>query len=75
MEVIGIDQMSKQKRKSELLEVLDAIKQQIEQGEIQEFAAASIDSEGEVQIHVCVKDSVGAIGLYELGKNIFISQI
>lgn len=74
MEVIGIDQLSKTKRKNELLEVLDEMRKQIEEGVIQEFVAASIDDTGEIQLHACVKDSVGAVGLFEMGKYIFISQ-
>jgi hypothetical protein len=35
---------------------------------------ASIDKEGEVNIHASVKDLIGGVGLFEVGKNILISQ-
>jgi hypothetical protein len=46
-----------------------------QQGVITEFAACSIDNEGDAVIHVSSKDWLGAVGLFETGKHIFITQL
>ncbi len=74
MEVVNIKDRSKKKQKAGLLEVLDDLRSRIEEGDLEEFVVASMDSEGQVEIHVCVKDLVGGVGLYEIGKNILIQQ-
>lgn len=74
MEVINIGDRSKKKKQSDLLEVLDDIRKRVEEGHIEEFVVASMDRDGDVEIHVCVKDLVGGVGLYEIGKNILIQQ-
>lgn len=74
MEVVSIKDLSKKKQKTGLLEVLDDLRKRIEEGDLEEFVVASMDDEGEVEIHVCVKDLVGGVGLFEIGKNILIQQ-
>ncbi len=74
MEVVNIKDRSKKKQKAGLLEVLDDLRARIEDGDLEEFVVASMDGDGQVEIHVCVKDLVGGVGLYEIGKNILISQ-
>jgi len=74
MEVINIGDVTAKKRKENLLEVLDAFRHKVESGEIEEFVTASIDTEGIVQIHACVLDAIGGVGLLEIGKNILIAQ-
>ena len=74
MEVINIGDVTAKKRKENLLEVLDDFKRKVEAGEIEEFVTASIDTEGTVQIHACVLDAIGGVGLLEIGKNILIAQ-
>lgn len=74
MEVISINDRNQKKRKSDLLEVIEDVKKQIEAGEIEEFVMSSIDKEGEIQIHVCIKDMVGGVGLFEIGKTILFQQ-
>jgi hypothetical protein len=56
-----------------MLDVIDFIKKQIEIDNIKEFVACSIDSDGEVQIHVAAMDLPGSVGLFEIGKHILIS--
>ena len=68
MKVININERSATKHKEDLLQVLDELRRQIEEGEIEEFVAASSNAEGEVQIHVCSKDLLGSIGMFEVGK-------
>lgn len=74
MEVVSIKDLSKKKQKTGLLEVLEDLRKRIEEGDLEEFVVASMNGEGDVEIHVCVKDLVGGIGLYEVGKNILIQQ-
>lgn len=73
MKVVNINDATA-KRKAELLEIVEEIRKRIEAGTIQEFVAASIDDEGDVQIHACVKDIAGGVGMFEIGKHILISQ-
>lgn len=62
-------------RKAELLEVLEEIRKQIESGELQELVATSLTVDGTSQIHVsCVGFHTG-VGLFEIGKTLFISQV
>jgi hypothetical protein len=74
MQVISINEKQEDKRKEDMLEVLAEIKSQIEAGEITEFVAASLDSDGLGQIHVSTLDVPGAVGLFEIGKHLLISQ-
>ena len=74
MQVISINEKQEDKRKEDMLEVLDEIRAQIEAGEITEFVAARLDSEGLGQIHVSTLDVPGAVGLFEIGKHLLISQ-
>ncbi len=60
-------------RKS-MLDVIDNYRTMIENGSVEEFVISSMDVSGEVVITVCCKDMVGGVGLFEIGKNILISQ-
>ena len=61
-------------RRDEMLEVINYMKKQIESGQLKEFVAASLDEDGMAQIHVSTLDTPGAVGLFEIGKHILISQ-
>jgi len=74
MQVINVADLNQNKKKTELLEILDELRGRVESGEIDEFVAASLDREGEVQIHACIKDLVGGVGMFEMGKNILMQQ-
>jgi hypothetical protein len=74
MEVIHIGDREAAKRKAELLSIIDDLRERVEAGDIDEFVAASIDTEGDVQLHACVKDALGGVGALEIAKQIFISQ-
>ena len=74
MEVISISDKSEQRRKANMLEVIDEVRKRIEEGNMEEFVMASIDKEGEVNIHASAKDLIGGVGLFEIGKNILIQQ-
>jgi hypothetical protein len=74
MEVIDITERTESRRKQNMLDVIDEVRKRIEDGNMEEFVMASIDKEGEVNIHASVKDLIGGVGLFEVGKNILISQ-
>jgi len=75
MNVISIDPKDKEQRKlkADLLEILDDIREQIEQGNIVEFVAVSTCKDGEQQIHTMVSDLPTAVGLLEIGKHIALN--
>lgn len=50
------------------------MKKEVESGNIDEFVAASIGESGEIQIHAAVKDFIGGVGLFEIGKKIMIDS-
>lgn len=74
MQVVSITDKNNAKKKADLLEILDHLRSEIESGEVVEFVAASVDTEGDVQIHAASADFLGAVGLFEIGKQILISQ-
>jgi hypothetical protein len=57
-----------------MLEVINELKLAIERDEIKEFVAASVDTDGEIQIHAVVMDIPGAVGLFEIGKNLLMNS-
>jgi len=78
MEVVSInskrkEQIQEEEQKKAMLEVIDFIRQAIDQGVIKEFVACSIDDNGECQIHVATMDLPGSVGLFEIGKHILIT--
>jgi hypothetical protein len=76
MKVVSIEpkEKAKAKNKADLLEVLDEMRAQIEEGNIVEFVAVSICEDGECQIHAKVADLPSAVGLFEIGKHMIIQQ-
>jgi peroxiredoxin len=78
VEIVSINKVKKNKQEEEqkkaMLEIIEHLKTSIESGEIKEFVAASISDDGEAQIHVAAMDLPGAVGLFEIGKHILISQ-
>ncbi len=78
MEIVSInsrrkEQIQEEEQKKAMLEVIDFIKDSIEKGDIKEFVACSISSDGDCQIHVAAMDLPGSIGLFEIGKHLLIS--
>ena len=64
----------KENHKKDLKEVLDSFKEMVDDGSITEDVISSLNKEGEVVIHTCSRDLMGAIALYELGKLIVLQQ-
>jgi len=62
------------KRKSDIIDILDHMKQMVEDDQILEFTATSLDVNGDAQIHCYVGDVAAGIGLFEIGKNILMTQ-
>ncbi len=78
MEVVSInskrrEQLIEEEQKKAMLQVIDFMKSGIENGDIKEFVACSIDNDGDCQIHVAAMDLPGSIGLFEIGKHLLIS--
>ena len=76
MKVVNLNrELPKEKRKKDLLEIIDSFRQRIVDEEVDEFVIASMDpNDGEVVITVCCQDFVGAVGLFEIGKNILFQS-
>jgi hypothetical protein len=74
MKVVSIDPKSKkdEERKESMLEVLEEIRKQIEEGRIEEFVACSMTEDSEAQIHASCLDMVGGVGMFEVGKHLLI---
>lgn len=62
------------KRKQDIIDVFQEMIQMVEDGEIDEFVACSTNKDGDVKIHAVCNDFVGGVGLYEIGKTIFMTQ-
>jgi len=69
-----VDEEARERRREGMLEVLDEMKARVEAGDMTEFVAASIDSVGEVNIHIFALDIPGAVGLFEIGKNTLLNS-
>lgn len=76
MNIVAIDpkQKKEKERMESMLEVLSEIKRQIEEGEITEFVACSLNKDGDAQIHASCLDLVGGVGLFEVGKHLLIES-
>jgi uncharacterized protein YoaH (UPF0181 family) len=79
MEIVSISERRKEKSQDEeqkkaMLEVLDFMRKGIEEGEIKEFVACSMDEDGQPQIHVAAQDIAGSVGMYEIGKQLLIQS-
>jgi hypothetical protein len=75
LNVVKNDQSLEERGQQSVVEVLQEMLEMAQQGVITEFAACSIDNEGDAVIHVSSKDWLGAVGLFETGKHIFITQL
>lgn len=62
------------KMKDDLIEVLDALREKIENDEVIEFVVSSMHIDGDVEIYACTKDLIGAIGMFEAGKYNLMTQ-
>lgn len=65
---------SNKEHRDNLLEILEVFRTKIEEGTIDEFVITSVNTEGEIEISVCARDYVGAIGMFEAGKHSLLTQ-
>ena len=65
---------AEEKSRQSVGEVLEEMRELANAGDIKEFVAASVDSDGDACIHISSADYLGAVGLYETGKHIFLTQ-
>lgn len=79
MKVVSINDKNKEQQEkfweehqAKLLEVLDEMRERVLNKELTEFVACSLDDNGTPVLHVSGCDYVTGVGLYEVGKNIFI---
>ena len=61
-------------RKKELLEVLDHIRHEIDQGRIKEFVGCTMDSDGKAAVHASILDLAGGVGMFEIGKHLLMQH-
>lgn len=76
MKIVNIDPANEQKKKhrEDVCDLFDQMKTMAAQGEIDEFVAVSIGEDGDIKLHAVCKDFLGGVGLFEIGKKIFIEQ-
>jgi hypothetical protein len=75
--VIGLvskNDVLKDQYKKEMLEIIDNFRKMIENDEIREFVISSLDENDEVVLTTCCKDMIGAVGLFEFGKQTLMMQ-
>lgn len=65
--------VEEERRKLELLEVIETLRNEVQEGNIKEFVACSMGDEGNCQIHVAALDLPGSLGLFEIGKHILLT--
>jgi hypothetical protein len=77
MNVVTLDpQLHIQKKRVEsLLSVVDDLRKKIEEGHVTEFVVSALDEDNNVEIYAHTKDFLGGLGMFEMGKNIFIKQM
>lgn len=74
MEVVDLHDRETGKHKKNLLDVVDVFRTRIESGEIDEFVIAAINNYNTVEISACVRDTLGGVGLFEIGKTTLMTQ-
>ena len=79
MKVVSINDKTKEQqdkfweeRQENLLEALDEMRERVLNKELIEFVACSLDDKGLPILHVSGSDYTTGVGLFEIGKNIFI---
>ena len=79
MKIVSINDITKEQqekfweeRQANLLDALDEMRERVLNKEITEFVACSLDEKGLPSLHVSGCDYVTGVGLFEIGKNVFI---
>mgnify|MGYP001556051832 CR=1 FL=1 len=61
-----------EERKASLLEVLDEMRERVENKELTALVACSLTEDGYPTLHVSGCDYTTGVGLYEIGKQLFV---
>lgn len=74
MDVVAFNAKKKAHEKEELTDLLDTVRDAVENDEVAEIVCLTIDHDGQVKLHGVVKDHLGGIGALEVAKSIMISE-
>tara|TARA_X000000950_G_scaffold163459_1_gene199819 strand:- start:942 stop:1235 length:294 start_codon:yes stop_codon:yes gene_type:complete len=77
MKVVDFKPKQKQEVTEEIqgrLDIVDALRKRVEEGEITEFVATSLGADGNAVIWSNVADIAAGVGLFEIGKHILMTQ-
>lgn len=61
--------------KADLIDLVDNLRKAVEEGSVTELVFVGLDAEGEATLGAVVKDNVGGVGMFELGKAMFFQQM
>jgi hypothetical protein len=64
----------KKENRDDFLDIIDTFRQKFVDGEVNEFVISCLDDDGEIEVYVASHDLVGAVGMFELGKEALMSQ-
>lgn len=73
--VVSLTGKKDSQNKADLLEVIEKLKESVEEGTTTELVFIGLDADGEATLGAVVKDNVGGVGMFELGKLMFFQQI
>ena len=71
--LVAINAKKDAERKQDLKEIVQRILEGIESGEVQELICVTLDGEGEATLGAYVQDVVGGMGMFEMGKIMFLA--
>lgn len=74
MDVVAFNAKKKAHEKDELIDLLDSVREAVDNDEVGEIVCLTIDHDGQVKLHGVVKDHLGGIGALEVAKSIMISE-
>lgn len=58
----------------EVIEIISQLYEMAKNGEITEFASTVVLKSGSTEIYTVASDIVSGVGLYEVGKSLFIAE-
>ena len=69
-----LERNRRNRRKAQLLQVVDEIRARVESGEIQEFAVGALTETGSISVYMAVMDEISGIGLFEAAKHSLLTD-
>ena len=73
--IVSMSDVGKKAKEEEIastIKYIDVVRDKILKGQVKEYVIASVDEHGEVELNCCIKDRLGGIGLFEMGKSILM---